>query len=1144
MPLIQGHAKSADVAGGFYDTEISQSLRFNDDDGAYLSWTPASAGNRKTWTWSGWVKRGNLGYKTIFGTGDSPIGSTNNNLTQLYFQTDDTLKLLFYTSATTYTNLATSQVFRDPSAWYHVVLSVDTTQATSSDRIKIYINGSQITAFSTSTYPSQNFDCYVNGTNLHVIGEYTGTGGGTGTYAWDGYQAEMHLIDGTALDATSFGEFKSGVWIPKAYEGSYGTNGFYLPFNHDYSVEGFSATTWKGNGVANTYMGGVGFSPDLIWIKQRSGGNVHYLTDSVRGALKGLSSNLTDAEYTYDSVRSFENDGFTMGTSATTNSSGGQYVAWCWDAGTGSPVSNEDGSITSTVKASTDYGFSIVSWEPEATAGTVGHGLTQKPEFIIMKDRDANILWLVYHEAAGTQGYLSLNTTDGFSSNSTTFTTAPTNDVFDPGSGVVTGNSYTNMIAYCFHSVSGYSKIGSYTGTGASGNKITTGFKPAFVMIKDSTNSGSSWVILDSTRDTTDPRESGLYPDDSYAEIDVSPYGYISSFDSDGFTVAGSGGAINLSGATMIYMAFADKREAAFWLDQSGNNNDWENNNLTESDISLDSPTNNFATLNPLTLTVGDSSNGTLSEGNLQWIGTFNNDNLFATMAVPSGKWYYEIEIVATPNNLVAGWSTTDESTNSTEAALVYYNSAAIRNGTKTVVWNTDVTTGLTFSVGNIIGFALDVDGGDLKVYQNNSLVSTITLPTDKGDTWIPALGDSSSTDASVRANFGQDSSFAGNKTAQGNTDDNGYGDFYYAPPSGYLALCTANLPDPVASIDPAQDGSPQDHFNTVLYTGDGTTPQAITGVGFQPDLVWIKRRDSATDNTVLDSIRGDARLETNNTDAELGGNVNIFGSFDSDGFTTGYSSQVGASGGTYVAWNWKANGSGVSNTDGSITSTVSANTDAGFSIVSYTGNATSGATVGHGLSSAPEMIIVFNRDNGATSHSTYHVGIAATHVLRLNTTAASSNDATHWNDTEPTSSVFTVGNSTSVNGSGNDLIAYCFHSVDNFSKFGSYTGNGSTDGPFVYTGFRPAFVMIKNTQNGTNSWVIADSKRNTFNEVDLWLQPNGSYAESNLGTTYDIDFLSNGFKIRDATNFLNQSTYKLIYMAFAENPFKYANAR
>jgi hypothetical protein len=262
--------------------------------------------------------------------------------------------------------------------------------------------------------------------------------------------------------------------------------------------------------------------------------------------------------------------------------------------------------------------------------------------------------------------------------------------------------------------------------------------------------------------------------------------------------------------------------------------------------------------------------------------------------------------------------------------------------------------------------------------------------------------------------------------------------------------------------------------------------------------------------------------------------------SFDADGFTLGSGTfETNDSRQGYVAWNWKANGSGVSNTNGSITSTVSANQDAGFSIVSYTGES-GPSTVGHGLSQAPEMIIVKDRTS-ANEWVVYHssnTSAPETDYLRLDSTNATA-DYGFWNDTAPTSTVFTVGDLQPVNGGwGNNYIAYCFHSVDGFSKVGSYTGNGSSDGTFVYTGFRPAFVMIKRTNN-TSSWGMFDGERNPYNDVDRNLLANAS--DSEYTQTY-LDFVSNGFKFRGTA--YNNSGDSFIYIAFAENPFKYTNAR
>lgn len=354
-----------------------------------------------------------------------------------------------------------------------------------------------------------------------------------------------------------------------------------------------------------------------------------------------------------------------------------------------------------------------------------------------------------------------------------------------------------------------------------------------------------------------------------------------------------------------------------------------------------------------------------------------------------------------------------------------------------------------------------------------------------------------------------------------------------------YLPLSTANLPDP--AIDPAAGKEPADYFNTVLYTGNATDNHQITGVGFQPDFLWIKQRSGTEWHNVQDVVRGvQEGLFPNDTYQEVT-RTNAVKSFDTDGFTLGNSSGEGwnTSGSTYVAWNWKANGSGVSNTDGSITSTVSANTTSGFSIVSYTGTG-SNATVGHGLDSALDILIVKNRDRSANWH-TWHNALTGAQFLELSSTAAAGTDAPSWNSTVPTSTVFSVGTSNSTNASGEDLIAYCFHSVEGFSKFGSYTGNGSTDGPFVYTGFRPAFLLLKNVDSSTRNWNMLDSTINNYNVTD-----NLFYCDSNLSerTSTHSDFLSNGFKLRNTGVQSNGSGNTIIYMAFAENPFKYSNAR
>ena len=331
-------------------------------------------------------------------------------------------------------------------------------------------------------------------------------------------------------------------------------------------------------------------------------------------------------------------------------------------------------------------------------------------------------------------------------------------------------------------------------------------------------------------------------------------------------------------------------------------------------------------------------------------------------------------------------------------------------------------------------------------------------------------------------------------------------------------------------------DGSA--YFHTQLYTGNGGT-QSITNDAnagdFKPDFVWIKERSSTSNHVAQDSTRGSSSAlfpSLNNAPSSTG---NFVTSFDTDGFTSGNNGGTNESSQTYVAWQWKANGGTTStNTDGSENSTVQVNSTAGFSIVKRTGTGSAGATYGHGLGVEPEVII--NKGLNSNEWYSYFKAMGAgTHWIGLEADAAKVDDANMWNDTDATSSVFTVGNSGGSNGSSVEYIAYCFHSVQGYSKFGKYTGNGSTDGPFVYTGFKPAWILFKNT-GSTTSWRIIDNKRDTRNGAEARLFPDNSDAENTSAVVLDI--LSNGFKIKTTNGGANTNGVEYIYMAFAEHPF------
>ena len=793
-------AGAAGQAAGFYPYSINQSLRFNDDDSAYLSRTPATAGNRKTWTWSGWVKRGNLGSNQgIFTARDNSA----NDFFYIAFSSGDSISINDVDSSSDITLLNTEAVFRDPSSWYHIVVVIDTTQASSTERIKLWVNGQRFTSFTGNILPPLNFDGLVNSSSvLHRIGHFQDT-----SRYLDGYMAEINFIDGQALDPTSFGEFKSGVWVAKRYTGTYGTNGFYLPFE---------------NGLGN---------------------------------------------------------------------------------------------------------------------------------------------------------------------------------------------------------------------------------------------------------------------------------------------------------------------------DESGNGNDWTANNLAATDIVLDSPTNNFGTMN----SVAKASSITLSEGNLEIREPGANDvGVYGTHAMQSGKYYFEYKYVGgSPYQRVGIEAVSDYSTSNYNTG-VFINPGGAYDDNSSVLSLNGSPAATSFSSSSIVMMAVDVDAGKAWFGLDGTWLNSGDPAA--GTNWIIDIPAGESVVAAVKivantsyivANFGQEGSFAGNETAQGNTDENGIGDFYYTPPAGFLALCTANLPEP--EISPADDESPSDYFNTVLYTGNGGT-QSITGVGFQPDYTWIKRRSDAANHMNQDAVRGSTKhLHSNTADAEVTDNTGVT-SFDTDGFSLGSNGNVNDNAATYVAWNWKAGGSGVTNTDGSITSTVSASPESGFSIVSFTGTG-SIETVGHGLDVAPEMVIAKRRDSTG-NWAVQHRSAGSGYLLLNSTIAYAGADPSIWNATFPTDSVFTAAGGFFVN--AGTYIAYCFHSVEGFSKFGSYTGNGSSDGPFVYTGFRPAFVLIKRSSTSGN-WYLYDNRRDDDNAVGLQLFPNLSNAE--LSETI-MDFTSNGFKLRTTASEHNQSGQTYIYACFAENPFKYSLAR
>jgi hypothetical protein len=515
----------------------------------------------------------------------------------------------------------------------------------------------------------------------------------------------------------------------------------------------------------------------------------------------------------------------------------------------------------------------------------------------------------------------------------------------------------------------------------------------------------------------------------------------------------------------------------------------------------------NYATLNPL-----DNGGLTLANGNLDFSrATASWVSSRSTFGVSSGKWYWEVTL-STGNDCMAGISKNDAALSSYFANVANGWAYNAQNGQK---YNNGAGSayGDSWVGGNdTVGVAFDADAGSIYFYKNgivqNSGTAAFTGLT--SGPYFPSVALYGTSTAFI--NFGQ-RPFA-----------------YTWHPSGFKALCTTNLPEPTIA-----DGSTV--MDVALYTGNGST-QTISGLNFSPDLIWIKNRNSTYHHALYDTIRGSTKmLSSSETAAEI-----TYSSVTSQsaGFDlSGAESRVNENALTYVAWTWDAGSSTVTNTEGSITSQVRANASAGFSVVTFT-SSSSVSTVGHGLGVTPYLIITKNRSVSNTWW-TYHNAIGNTKAMRLDTTAAETTISSTWNNTSPTSTVFTVGGEW---GNSNNIVAYCFAPVAGYSAYGSYTGNGSADGPFIFTNFRPKLLLIKSSTT-VRDWVLYDTSRSTYNTATARLVPNSSSAE---GTSANIDILSNGFKIRSGSGSgfeeLNESGATIVYAAWAENPFQSSRAR
>jgi hypothetical protein len=599
---------------------------------------------------------------------------------------------------------------------------------------------------------------------------------------------------------------------------------------------------------------------------------------------------------------------------------------------------------------------------------------------------------------------------------------------------------------------------------------------------------------------------------------------------------------VGVYGTNGFYLNFSNNSNttaATLGADYSGNGNNWTPNNFSVTagagnDSLVDSPTSygtdtgvggsvrgNYATLLP---TYG--STGTFSNGNLDLTTASSNNAAVPTGFFPnSSKWYWEVLITAIGNSNNASIRVGVCNPNGVASGLgegvngwCFLGDGRLFHNGSAPSYGVSVTTGDTVMV------ALDIDAGRIWYGKNGTWMASGNPATNANpsqtfttnQSMSPALASGTGTPA-YTCNFGQRP-------------------FAYTAPSGFRALNTQNLPTPTIGATPATQANR--YFDVLTYTGTAPTPQTVTGLNFQPDFSWVKTRDYNTEHVLANVIAGPTfTLSSNSTAAEYNGSTANITAFNSNGITVGTADRVNRLNVGLVAWNWRANGAGVTNTAGSRTSTVSANTTSGFSVVTWTGTGSGSATIGHGLGAAPQMIIVKDRTQ-ARNWNVYQVTMGNSNGLKLNLTDAIFGSTGWWNSTSPTASVFTVG--TFANEAAN-YVAYCFAEVPGYSRFGSYTGNGSsTDGPFVFCGFRPRYVLIKRT-DVVEGWYIYDTARNTFNALDKFLETNSAAAEATF--TFG-DYLSNGFKIRNNATGMNGNGGTFIFAAFAEFPQKFSLAR
>lgn len=1066
---------------------IKNSLRFRKSASAGLSRTPLVAGNRQTWTWSGWVKRGLLCTTTV--STQQPIFSSGHNSATDTIQFD-----CFYdynskvngitVGRYTFSNFYTSAVFRDNAAWYHICAVFDATQAVANDRWKLYINGVLQTNNALSGSFAQNTDQGINSTNIQEIGN------GFGDYTFDGYMAEINFIDtpilvGTTVNGSTTITLTSGAttniqvgWFVGGTNVPSGATVTSIISSTTFTIS--SAATGSGSsiniGVAPgpTFFGA--YDPSGIWIPTK-------YTSTYYGTC-GYYLPFSD----------------TTGTSANIFTYSDQFDNAAWSKYQSSVTANATTAPDGTTTADKLVGTNATTGDHQVYRTYTAADNTNYTISVYAKAAEQSTVRLYIQNKAAAYPYADFNLSTGVVSATSGGATATI---------ISAGNNWYRVT------------VTSNSSTGATATPVG--------IISSSFNGNGTDGI------------------------------YIWGAQFEASSTVGYYRATTTAALTAVSNIAADQSIGlASW-------NFWTPANISTTsgatyDAMLDSPTNypdntaygngSYATLSPIWFS---GSVSYLSAANLN-VSAQNTNRYTGTIGLTSGKWYFEVtrtDALGGGNYIAVGAVTA----NTVFSANTYGGNPTSSGGNATewvftdrgTAVNNATYTNLSGTVGpvvqnDIVQVCIDMGTSSIWFGRNNTFSGSPSAGTGAAFTnlssiMLPLLYTSSGASvASLVANFGQRP-------------------FTYTPPTGFMAINTANLPTP-----PISEGA--NYMAAVTYTGNGSGSTQIVATSansgnnalaatFQPDLVWIKSRSATTNHNVFDSVRGATNYIITNTSAADASNINSLTAFNTNGFTLGSDASsigVNVNAATYVAWEWLA-GAGSSSipTGGTITPTgASINRTAGFSVITYTGTGAN-ATIPHGLGATPAFILIKDRTSASNGGAAYHTSLGATQYLKLFQTTtgsdAATTDNTVWNGGSPTfnSTVFSVGTNVRTNTTDN-YVAYCWTSIPGYSAFGSYTGNGLADGPFVYLGFRPRWIVVKDT-SAAHIWVIIDTSRDTINVSSKRLVADLSDAENTADTTV-LDVLSNGFKLRSGNVHQNNGTNIYVYAAFAENPFKIARAR